>query len=104
MLYRPLPPGLARRLLEGHENELTPLAEERLRRIKTKPCPRCQSAMHPYINAQYAFSAHDPLPRTLARCTECRLEWDPLTDLIVANGRPQDIEDPFVIKPGTEGT
>jgi hypothetical protein len=97
MLYKPLAPGLARRMIEGVKDELGPLAEQRLSTIRGKPCPRCRSAMHPFVNPKYAFSPDDPLPRTLARCTECGLEWDPLSDIIISPGSASRIEDPYKI-------
>lgn len=99
-VFRPLPPGLAKRLIEGIPNELGPLAEERAGRIRSQPCPRCKSAMHPFLNPKHAFSPHDPLPRMHARCTECGLEWDPVSNLILNPGDPSKIEDPVpMIKP-----
>lgn len=97
MLYRPLPPALVRKMIEGVPDELSDLAEQRMRAIKSKPCPRCQSAMHPFLNAKYPFSSEDPLPRMMGRCTECKLEWDPVTNLIVAAGSAANIEDPYPI-------
>lgn len=95
MLYKPLPPAITRRLIEGVKDELGPLGEQRLNAIKGKPCPRCRSAMHPFIDPKNVFSPNDPLPRMMARCTECKLEWDPATDLIVSPGSAANIEDPY---------
>jgi hypothetical protein len=90
-------------MIDGIPNELEPLAEARMGAIKSRPCPRCKSAMHPFLNAQHAFSPHDPLPRMHARCTECGLEWDPVSNLILNTGDPRKIEDPVpIIKPRDE--
>lgn len=86
-------------MIEGIPDELGPMAEKRLLAIKGKPCPRCQSAMHPFFNPKHMFSPHDPLPRTLGRCVECKLEWDPLTDIIVSPGNAALVQDPFRIRP-----
>ena len=99
MLYRPLPPALVKRMIEGVPDELSELAEHRMRSLKGTPCPRCQSAMHPFLNPRYAFSPDDPLPRMLSRCTECGLELDPMTGIIVSPGNPAKVEDPYVINP-----
>jgi len=103
MLYRPLPSALVRKMIEGVSDELTGLADQRMRTIKGKPCPRCQSALHPFINPKHAFSSEDPLPRTLGRCTECGLEWDPLTNLILSPGDPSKIEDPYPVIRSNDG-
>jgi hypothetical protein len=102
MLYKPLPPALVRKMIEGVPDELTELADRRMRSIKSKPCPRCQSAMHPFLNPKHAFSPDDPLPRTLARCTECGLEWDPLTNLIISPGSAANVEDPYPVIRGRD--
>jgi hypothetical protein len=99
-VFRPLPVGLARKLIEGIQDELTPLAESRAGMIKSRPCPRCKNAMHPFLNSQHAFSPNDPLPRLHARCTECGLEWDPVSNLILNTGDPSKVTDPVpIIRP-----
>lgn len=95
--FRVLPPGLAQRLIRGIENELAPLAASRMAVIKEKPCPRCQSPLHPFLNAKHAFSSDDPLPRQHGRCTECGLVWDPKTDLILEVGDPSRVRSPVPI-------
>jgi hypothetical protein len=99
-VYKPLPARLIQLMTAGIENELTPLAENRIMAIRRKPCPRCGSAMQPTMNTKHPFTPDDPLPRTLGRCTECELEWDPLTDIIIRPGNPAKIEDPYpIVKP-----
>ena len=90
-----LPPGLAKRLIAGEVDELTPLAEARMSELKRTPCTRCGGNMHPELHTAHAYSAHDPLPRTLARCTDCGRLMDPRSGLILETGNPANIEDPF---------
>lgn len=98
MNFLPLDPGLAEKMIAGVQDELTDLSEAHLAAVKRKPCPRCQSAMHQFVNPKYPFSPHDPLPRVLGRCTECGLEWDPITNLILDTGDPRKVEDPYIIR------
>lgn len=97
MLFKPLPPDIIKRMLYGTTDELTDLARKRMSEIKGKPCPRCKSAMHPIFHPATAFTPDDPLPRTVGRCTDCQLEWDPVTDLIINTGDPSKMESPVPI-------
>ncbi len=87
-------------MVAGIEDELSDLSETRMASIRKKPCPRCRSAMHPFVNPKHPFSSADHLPRVLGRCTECGLEWDPLTNLILNTGDPRKIMDPYPIIDG----
>lgn len=84
-------------MIRDEQDALTPLVESRNHRIKSKPCPRCRGNMHPTIMADYVFSPHDPLPKTVGRCVDCSLVLDPQTNLILETGNPANIEDPFKI-------
>lgn len=97
MQYKPLPRDIIKRMLFGTHDELTDLSRTRMSQIKSKPCPRCKSALHPYFHPTSAFTPDDPLPRTIGRCVDCGLEWDPTTDMILKTGDPTRMEDPVPI-------
>lgn len=100
MPFRVLPPGLAEQLIEGYEDELTPLADKRNYRIKSTPCIRCHGNLHPFLDPHRAFTPDSPLPKTLGRCVDCGSIWDPDTNFILNTGDPRKIEEPFpIIKP-----
>lgn len=101
-VYLPLPAHVIRRLTFGNRDELTELAAKRMESIKGTPCPRCKSAMHPYFHPTTAFSPDDPLPRTIGRCVDCELEWDPLSGLIIKTGNPSKMRDPRPIIRGDD--
>jgi ribosomal protein S27AE len=94
--FKPLPPGLASRLIQGIPDILAPLAEQRMARIKT-PCPRCGAAMAPHLYARQTFTEHDPLPRTMARCPECGAMVDPVTQIVLDTGDPRKIDEALPI-------
>ncbi len=95
-MFKPLPPGLAQRLIRDEVDELTPLAEARNSQLKAIPCKRCGGNMHPEM-LPHMFSPNDPLPRTCAKCVDCGYTVDPLTGIVLAMGNPGKVEDPFKI-------
>jgi len=91
---------MAKRLIQGIQDELTPLAESRTLRIKSMPCPRCGSSMSPQFYAPKVFSEHDPLPRVVAYCQECGATIDPETNIVLDTGDPRRVNDPLpIIRP-----
>ena len=63
MLFKPLPPGVAQRLIQNHPDALTPLVKERDFSIKNSKCLRCGGAMQTRMHPNFLFSGDDPLPR-----------------------------------------
>lgn len=93
MGYKPLPPGVAKKLIEGHTDVLTPLANARTYRITESQCPRCHGAMTQKLHATFAFTQDDPLPRTVAVCKDCGYTVDPVTNLVLDVGRPGQVKE-----------
>lgn len=94
MRLRPLPPEVIRKMIEGHTDELTELAKERARLIEQMPCPRCRSAMEQRLHPSFAFTPDDPLPRSVACCTECGCTVDPKNGIVLDVGDATKIPDP----------
>lgn len=88
---------MAARLTAGEVDVLGPLAEQRHATMKSRPCPRCGGAMHPELNSATPFVQHDPLPQTLAKCVDCGHTYDPMSGIVISNGNPAKVEDPFDI-------
>lgn len=95
MRLKTLPPELVRELIKGHEDLLTPLAEQRRLDITSRPCPRCQSPMEPTLYGAQPFRPDDPLPRTVARCVECGYTVDRVSGIVLEMGRPEKVEEPI---------
>jgi len=53
--------------------------------------------MHPELNAATPFLQHDPLPQVLARCVDCGHTYDTTSGIVLDNGNPAKVEDPFDI-------
>jgi hypothetical protein len=93
MLFKPLPPGIAQRLIQGHPDALTPLVKERDFSIKNSKCLRCGGAMQTRMHPNFLFSGDDPLPRTVAYCVDCHFTTDPKTGLILDTGSYANLQD-----------
>lgn len=93
MKFRPLPQGLAQRMIEGVEDELTPRSDARLAKIKSMQCPRCGSAMSPQLYAPQVFVQHEPLPRVVAYCQDCGSTIDPETNIVLSTGDGRRVEE-----------
>jgi hypothetical protein len=99
MGYQVLDGELARYLLEGEEDELTPLQEERTAKIKRSPCPRCGAALQPQLNTRQIFDVYSPLPRLLSTC-ECGVEIDPESGIVIDRGKATKVSEPLpIIRP-----
>lgn len=88
---------MAKRLIQGIEDELTPLAEARMAKIKAMPCPRCHASMSPQLYAPKVFSEYDPLPKTVAYCQDCGATVEPTSGIVITTGDPRKVEDPLPI-------
>jgi hypothetical protein len=103
MSYVTLPPGLAKMLTEGIEDELTPLSDQRMQQIRGRPCLRCKGAMHPHLHTPHLFTEGELLPRLLGKCVDCGLVLDPITGLVLDTGDPRKVEEALpLIRPREE--
>lgn len=103
MQFKVMSPELIRRLTAGETDVLSGMVEKRRYDITAKPCPRCGGAIHQYLDAQYAFTSEDPLPRSTARCVDCSYSYDPQTGIVLNTGNPARVEEALpLIKPKAE--
>lgn len=73
------------KLLEGHEDILTPLAKKEQTFLRNCMCPGCGSyATSSFVNPKIPFSPGVILPNFLLRCLQCQTEFDPNTNLITS--------------------
>lgn len=82
-----LDPETAWRLIEGYQNELAPeqLALEAF--YRQFRCLRCKAECRKETSLGHAFSDPNTLvPRSLLRCLECEMLFDPHTGLILQMG------------------
>jgi hypothetical protein len=71
------------KLLEGHKDVLTPLADKENEFFKRCSCPNCgKTGLAAVVNVQRPFSPGSPLPNKLLTCGDCGIEFDPYTKFI----------------------
>lgn len=78
-----LDPDVARKLMEGHEDILTPMVKKEETFFRHVPCPACGGYDHTAtLNAKRPFSPGNPLPNKLLVCA-CGAEFDPNSRILV---------------------
>lgn len=93
MMFKPLPPGAAQKMIAGYRDVLTPEVAERDFRIRNSRCPRCGGAMQTRMHPNFLFSPDDPLPRSVAHCVDCKFTVDPKTNLVLDTGSIANLEE-----------
>jgi hypothetical protein len=82
-----LDPEIALKLLEGHEDVITPLAQARETFYTGQNCPHCGSnALEKIGNAHRLFVDGDLLARYQLRCSGCECEFDPHSGIVLKIG------------------
>jgi hypothetical protein len=85
VIFKPMDPEEVLKLLEGHENILTPAVEENERFFRTLSCPSCGGAVVPFVDpSRPLFREGEFLPNYMARCRECGTEFEPYTGIQVS--------------------
>lgn len=85
-VYKEMDPEVARRLIEGYEDELTPAMNAQDAFYKKFRCPRCKCGLQKEIDIRTAFTGDGLIPKSLLRCANCRYLIDPHTNLVVEFG------------------
>lgn len=88
MRFKPMDPGLARKLLEGYQDELAPERKKLEAFYRHCRCPRCKNECRKEASANHAFGGGTLVARSLLRCTVCRCLFDPHSDLVLERGDP----------------
>jgi hypothetical protein len=87
MDLKQLDPKITLKLLEGHEDVISPLAKEREDFYARQTCPYCGgNAFQKTGNLKMLFVPNDPLPRHQLLCDNCSCEFDPFSGIVVATG------------------
>ncbi len=87
--FKPLPPGVAEKMLEGHEDTLTPMVQVELDFVNKQLCPRCGSNVIPEHDIRRLIKG---VNRPLARCGECKCLFDPYSGLLLEMGNLANLE------------
>lgn len=83
-VFKEMDPDEIRRLLEGHQDVLTPESTKEQAFLKVCACPLCRSYSHEqFMDPARPFIPGVPLVSRYLRCLQCSAEWDPRTGLIL---------------------
>ncbi len=101
--YVEMDPEIARKAIEGYEDELTEEGQKLDELYRSFKCPRGCGPLHRQMDPQHAFS--DPsvlVPRSLLHCNNCGFTIEPHTRVVLENGSAGkiEVESSPIIQPG----
>jgi hypothetical protein len=86
-VFEEMNPELVRKLIEGHEDVLTPAIVALDAFYATFRCPRCRAPLVREFDSRHVFSDPAQLaPRALLRCPGCRYLIDPHSNVVLQFG------------------
>src|ERR1700722_4852822 len=89
VIFKPLDPTLARKAIEGYQNELEPQRKALEVFYRQFRCLRCKSECRKETVSGHTFSDVDTLvPRSCLRCLSCACLFDPHSGLLLKMGQP----------------
>ena len=92
-----LDPRITAKLLEGHKDILTPMAEERERFYSEQICPSCTGEhLRKTGDSRSLFRSGKPLPQYWLECESCGCVHDPHSGMIVTMGNVAKAVEPAV--------
>ncbi len=92
MHFKPMDPALARKLLEGYQNELEPERRAQEAFYRQFRCKRCGKEVQKEAVKGHVFADKETLgPRFCLRCTSCGCLFDPHSGLVLELGNPARI-------------
>jgi len=104
MHLKTLDPQITLKLLEGHEDVITPLAAERETFYQNQTCPQCLGTdFRKTGDSRFLFRQGEALPRYWLECVGCLCVFDPHSGLVLKMGNvARSLEPAIPILPGPE--
>lgn len=97
MDLKQLDPQITAKLLEGHEDTITKLAQDREQFYQSQSCPRCSGNSNTKTaNPHRLFVNGEALPRYQLRCDNCECLFDPFTGIVLEMGNVGKAYEPAV--------
>lgn len=81
-----LNPEVAQKLLEGHQDVVTALSEEREKFYAAQTCPRCGGNCKKLGDYRSMYKGDGPLAKFYLCCLACGEEFDPHTGITLKTG------------------
>jgi hypothetical protein len=86
MVFKEMDPDLARKAIEGYENELLPQATALDAFYRQFRCKQCGSACRKEAVRGHVFGGDSLVPRSCLRCLSCSCLFDPHSGLLLDRG------------------
>jgi hypothetical protein len=77
---------IVQKLLEGHQDVITPLSEEKEKFYAAQSCPRCGGSCRKLGDYRSMYTGEDALPKFYLQCLACGEEFDPHSGIILKIG------------------
>lgn len=90
-VFKEMDPEVARRLVEGYQDELTPEAKAQDAFYRQFRCPRCQCSLEKRFDARTAFDSESLVAKALLQCPNCSYMVEPHTNLVIDSGNPAKV-------------
>lgn len=99
MKFVTMDPEVAAKAIEGIDDELSPaLKKEEAFKRQFSKCRRCGGDMvDHWVSHEFAYAGNSIIPRTALECTNCKMVYDPHSDLVLET--PTGEFSPFVVSP-----
>lgn len=87
-VFKELDPGVAMRMVEGYQDDLSTEARVQDAFYRQFQCPNCNVELQREIDAKTCFRGGSLLPKALLRCGLCGYLIDPNTRIVLSSGNP----------------
>jgi hypothetical protein len=91
-----LDPEIARKLMEGHEDVVTPAAKASERFYAAQSCIRCGGSCRKVGDVRTMFQQGEIMPQYRLECLACGCEFNPHSGMIVKMGNLGEALEPAV--------
>jgi len=85
-VFEEMDPELARRAIEGYQDELTGAADAQNSLYSHFTCPRCKCPLDREIHLPTAFTGDGLVAKNILRCGGCQYAIDPHTNMVISFG------------------
>lgn len=97
MELKPQDPRITLKLLEGHVDVISPMAQDRELFYQSQICPSCMGEnLRKTGDPRHLFREGEPLPRYWLECESCGCVHDPHSGIIITTGNTAKALEPAI--------
>jgi hypothetical protein len=96
MILKFMPKEITEKLLEGHEDILTPAVTEREKFYSSQSCPRCGGSCRKQGDSRTMFTDGDMLAKFYLECLACGEVFNPHNGMIIKMGNVGKAVEPVI--------